>query len=62
MGKKVKIDKHLNLYKNDIEAFERMYGTEHGIFSRVTREIFHNFIEKQKYERRKREEKEDTIL
>ena len=53
MAEKVKVDKHLNLYKTDVNNFEELYGTEHGIFSRLTREMFHTFMEKKKKEREK---------
>jgi len=46
MAVRAKVDKHLNLYKNDVEDFEELYGTEHGIFSRLTREMFHTYMEK----------------
>lgn len=55
MAEKAKVDKHLNLYKIDVKNFEEMYGTEHGIFSRLTREMFHTFMEKARWEKEKEE-------
>lgn len=57
MAERAKIDKHMNLYEGDIEDFEEMYGVEHGIFSRLTREMFHNFVQKSKHELKKEKKK-----
>jgi len=56
MEERTKIDKHLNLYKNDVKDFEELFGTEHGIFSRLTREMFHTFMEKVRWDKKNREE------
>lgn len=55
MAAREKVDKHLNLYKNDVEDFEEMYGTEHGLFSRLTREMFHIFMEKARWDKKEKE-------
>lgn len=55
MAERAKVDKHLNLYETDVKNFEEMYGTEHGIFSRLTREMFHTFMEKARFEERRKE-------
>jgi len=52
-----KVSKHMNLYKKDVEAFEKMFGEEHGLFSQVTREVFHNFIEKELFMKKKKKKR-----
>jgi len=59
MAERAKVDKHLNLYETDVKNFEEMYGTEHGIFSRLTREMFHTFMEKALWDKRKMKEIEE---
>jgi len=61
MAERAKVDKHLNLYETDVKNFEEMYGTEHGIFSRLTREMFHTFMEKAKWDKKKKETTKGSI-
>lgn len=62
MEESVKVDKHLNLYKADVKNFEKMFGTEHGIFSRLTREMFHNFMEKARWDERRNEKTTEEAI
>lgn len=59
MAVKEKVGVHMNLYKDDVEIFEEIFGKEHGTFSRITREFFHNFVLKSEFDKKKRKGVED---
>lgn len=53
------IGKHLNLWDVDVKFIEDNFGKEHGLFSKITRGVINNFVEKIKLDIKKKEGKGD---